>query len=120
MTREEFVRALASFPDWSVQRAFDRWCRDHTRRPSPAEICILANRELQPLSDELASRARAEEAAKVSELTPEQMARRREFAHRVMTEMGYSKSAKRDLGPRRETVTEEDKAEMRAMLEGSK
>jgi hypothetical protein len=60
--RAEFVRALRDFPDWAVQRAFDAWVKFCTRRPTPGEIVQLAQREIQPLIDELAYRKRMHEA----------------------------------------------------------
>lgn len=60
--RAEFVRALREFPDWAVQRGFDAWVKTMSRRPSPGEIAILAQRQLQPLIDELGYRKRMQEA----------------------------------------------------------
>lgn len=57
--REEYVRALAAYPDWAVQRAFDAWVKTGQRRPSPGEIVILADRELKPIADELRRRDEA-------------------------------------------------------------
>lgn len=52
-------------------------------------------------------------------ISPEEMAQRREFAQGVMERLGFAKSAKPiHTGPRRETVTEEDMAEMRNLLAG--
>lgn len=62
--RAEFVRALREFPYWAVQRAFDTWVKTGTRRPTPGEIVQLAQREIQPLIDELAYRERMQEAEK--------------------------------------------------------
>lgn len=63
LVRQEFVVALANYPDWAVQRAFDRWVADMRRRPSPGEIVILVQRELKPIADELARRRKhADEA----------------------------------------------------------
>ena len=61
--REEFVRALAGFPNWAVQRAFDAWVKTAARRPSPGEIVILAQRQMDPLQDELARRRKLRDAA---------------------------------------------------------
>lgn len=60
--RAEFVRALRDFPDWAVQRAFDTWVKTSARRPTPGEIATLAQRQVQPLIDELAYRKRMQEA----------------------------------------------------------
>ena len=72
-----------------MHKAFDWWERSSTRRPSPAEIVILAERELKPLAEELGRRkadeARAEaerqDAAK-QRVTPEQR-------ERIMAEAGF-------------------------------
>lgn len=87
--RQSFVRALAHLPVWAMHKAFDWWERSSTRRPSPAEIVILAERELKPLAEELGRRkadeARAEaerqDAAK-QRVTPEQR-------ERIMAEAGF-------------------------------
>lgn len=116
--REEFVRALATYPVWAVHKAFDSWTRSATRRPTPGEIVILAAREMQPLVDEVSRRVKeaAERKDYKPEPTPEEMAQRREFAQGVMQKFGYAKNMDRPKGPVRETVTEEDKAEMAALL----
>lgn len=54
--REAFVRALRGIPEWAMLRAFDRWERAGHRRPTPAEIVILAEREVEPLRMELKRR----------------------------------------------------------------
>lgn len=117
--REEFVRALATYPVWAVHKAFDGWTRSATRRPTPGEIVILVAREMQPLTDEVTRRAK--EAAEIKDHrpdpTPEEMARRREYAQGVMQRMGYAKGADRPKGPVRTTVTDDDKAEMAAILQ---
>ena len=61
--RQEFVLALSHIPEWAMQRAFDRWVRTASRRPSPGEIVILAERELKPMTDELAQRKRVSDEA---------------------------------------------------------
>lgn len=48
--------------------------------------------------------------------TPQEMEHRRNFAQGVMTRFGYANNAAVDRGLRRETVTDEDKAEMAAMM----
>jgi hypothetical protein len=116
--REEFVRALATYPVWAVHKAFDNWTRTATRRPTPGEIVILVSREMQPLTEELHRRAReaAEQREYKPEPTPEEMQRRCAFAQDVMQRMGYAKHEERPKGPVRETVTDDDKAEIAAML----
>lgn len=115
--REEFVRALSTYPTWAVHKAFDNWTRTATRRPTPGEIVILVSREMQPLTDELNRRAKedVEQREYKPEPTPEEMERRRAFAQDVMRKAGFAK-AEPFKGPRRETVTDDDKAEIAAML----
>lgn len=116
--REEFVRALAAYPDWAVQRAFDTWTKTGQRRPTPSEIVILVERQIKPLTDELARRDReaAERREDRPELTAEEMERRRAFAAEVMAGVGFARGMTRHDGPCRETVTDEDRAEIAAIL----
>ena len=72
-----------------MHKAFDGWERTSTRRPSPAEIVILAERELKPLAEELgrrkADQARADaerQASAKRRVTPEAM-------ERIMAEAGF-------------------------------
>ncbi len=55
---EEFRRALTHLPKWAVAKGFDEWARTMSRRPSPAEIGLLASRAMAPMADELAYRER--------------------------------------------------------------
>jgi hypothetical protein len=116
--REEFVRALGIFPLWAVHKAFDQWARTGTRRPSPAEIAILAEREIKPYIDELAIRRRAQQAiAEHREPpSPDDLERRRSFAQGILARFGFARHEKQK-GPVRVTVTDDDRAEMRAMLD---
>lgn len=116
--RQEFVLALASYPDWAVQRAFDAWVKTGQRRPTPGEIVILVGREMKPMTDELARREReeAERRDHRPEITPEQMEQRRAFAKTVMRNAGFDANPDRPKGPRRETVTDEDREEIAAIL----
>ena len=92
--RVAFVRALAGVPVWAMHRAFDEWERTMTRRPTPAEIVILAQRKLAPLTDELAARRKAmREATSVSApLEPRCSA---EAAARIMAQAGFGPGAGR-------------------------
>jgi hypothetical protein len=60
---EEFRKALTHLPKWAVAKGFDEWTRTMTRRPSPADIGILAGRAMAPLANELAYRARLQVTA---------------------------------------------------------
>lgn len=115
--REEFVRALSSYPAWAIHKAFDAWTRSAQRRPTPGDIVILVGREMKPLTDELARRDReeADRREERPELTAEEIERRRKYAASVLSDAGFA-SRMATTGPRRETVTDEDLAEMRAML----
>ena len=116
--RREFVVALAAYPDWAVQRAFDAWVKTGQRRPTPGEIVILVGRKMKPITDELARRERqaAEMRDHRPELTPAQIEERRAFAKTVLRNFGFSHGGEAAKGPRRETVTDEDRAEMAALL----
>jgi hypothetical protein len=115
--REEFVRALASYPDWAVQRAFDAWVKTGQRRPTPGEIVILVGREMKPMTDEIARREREERERAEAEAmpSPDELERRRAFARETMERLGFAKAA-RPGGPMRTDVTEADLAEWRATL----
>lgn len=76
--RAQYAKALSIFPSWAVARAFDEWARIGTRRPSPADLVILAEREIAPFFAEIrkreqrAAEERAErEAAQRRLVTPE-------------------------------------------------
>lgn len=88
--REEFVRALEGRPNWAVQRAFDRWVKTATRRPSPGEILILIDRELQPLAEELARRKRAYDARVAAEAEVNANRCSPEAAARILAEHGMT------------------------------
>lgn len=112
--RQAFVIALESVPSWAMHKAFDEWIRTGTRRPSPAEIRILADRALEPFARELKARLAAKEPPPPL-VSPEDMERRRAFASRVMAELGYSKAIPRDKStPPRQDVTPEEIAETMA------
>lgn len=110
--REEFVRALAEFPNWAVQRAFDSWVRTRTRRPSPAEIAILAHQEIEPYCEELARRDRikaleAEEARSAQRVSAE-------AAARIMAASGFTEERTVVVNRAREARTLEQAEEMAA------
>ena len=73
-----------------MHRAFDKWARTGTRRPSPAEIVILAERELKPIAEELARRDRDASEAKAA---ADERSRNRvspDAAARILAEAGMS------------------------------
>lgn len=88
--REEFVRALEAFPAWAMHRACDAWVRTGTRRPAPADLVILASRELQPYTDELHRRtaAMAEHAQAEADRARNRVTA--EAASRIMAEKGFT------------------------------
>jgi len=55
---DEFRKALSHMPKWAVAKGFDEWARTMSRRPSPAEIAILAQRAIRSIADELADRVK--------------------------------------------------------------
>lgn len=97
MVRQEFMIALAAYPDWTVQRAFDAWCRTRPRRPTPGEIVILASNEMKPLADELARRKRAAEEAKAEQARSAAARCPGDVASRLMFEAGFTLKRMSDL-----------------------
>ena len=90
LARGEFLVALGQFPDWAVQQAFDTWVKSATRRPSPGEIVILANRALKPLADELARRAKEQAQQSEHQREQEREPRCKEMAERIMQVNGFT------------------------------
>lgn len=116
--RQEFVVALADYPDWAVQRGFDAWVKTQQHRPTPGEILILVAREIKPFTDEL---KRRESIAKDkrdyrAELSEDELASRRAAAKEVMQRVGYAK-ADRPEGPVRTDVTPDEVEAMKAHLQ---
>lgn len=79
MVRKQYAQALGIYPSWAVARAFDEWAKTGTRRPSPADLVILTERQIAPFFTELRKREermKAEqeerEAAAKRRVTPEQ------------------------------------------------
>lgn len=103
--REDFLRALAMYPDWAVQRAFDAWVRTGTRMPSPGEMVILASRETKPLHEELLKRKRVADEQAEDE--------RRRIANRVSAESAARIMAEAGMTPERLAAV------MRAPMAGS-
>lgn len=99
--REEFLRALASYPNWAVQQAFDAWTRNRVRRPSPGEIVVEVGNAMRPVTDEIARRKKM--------VPPEPVVDRvsKEAAQAIMERAGFAPKpmAKR---PTRETATPEE------------
>lgn len=82
---EEFARALRDVPRWAVAKGFDAWMRTRTRRPSPAEINIEAQKAIREFTDELAHRRRME--------APDEPPRQpvdQESAERIMMQAGFT------------------------------
>jgi hypothetical protein len=88
--REEFVRALSDRPQWAVHRAFDDWVRTRTRRPSPAEIVILVNQHLEPMTRELALRRKHFEQQQAEEQARLENRCSKERAAEMMEEAGFT------------------------------
>lgn len=88
--REAFVRALSDRPDWVVQRAFDVWQKTGVRRPTPGEIGIICDREMEPITKELARRARLAAEAAEAERDRAAKACSPEMSSRILTEAGFT------------------------------
>lgn len=116
--RQEFVLALAEYPDWAVQRGFDAWVKMQQRRPTPGEILILVAREIKPFTDELRRRESLAQgwADDRDAPTPEELEQRRRFASDEMQRLGYAK-AERPTGPVRTEVTPDEVAAMKEHLQ---
>lgn len=82
---DEFRVALRDLPVWAVKRAFLEWKRTNPRRPSPAEVRILAQRALTPITDEIERRKRAAAEAAATRRPPVSKAR----ADAIMAEAGF-------------------------------
>lgn len=127
MEAEDWRAALGGKPQWAIEKAC-RWWKsdenpDHRKKPLEGDIVDRVKFETGILSFGAMKvreydRGHAErmKEPEVAPPTPDEMAQRREFAQGVMRRFGYEKSAVRPTGPRRETVTDEDKAEMAAIL----
>jgi hypothetical protein len=123
---EDWMAALKGYPHWAIEKAV-RWWKsdenpDHRRKPLEGDIVERVKFEMGVLSfgamkvreyDE-GYRKRTMEPERVPP-TPEEIERRREFAQSEVVRLGFAKKAY-VKGPVRETVTEEDKAEMAELL----
>ncbi|MES2781732.1 MAG: hypothetical protein V4657_02955, partial [Pseudomonadota bacterium] len=83
---DNFAKALSGYPRWAVSRGFDDWERTMQRRPSPAEIGILAGRAIRPITDEI-SRRKAEAEPVETEAPPCVTA---EAAAEIMARAGFT------------------------------
>jgi hypothetical protein len=124
---EDWLSSLERFPSWAIEKAC-RWWKsdenhDHRRKPLEGDIVDRVKFEMGILSfaamkvreyDE-GFRKRTSEPERVAP-TPEQMEQRRAFAKTVLRNNGFAKCIDRPKGPVRETVTDDDKAEIAAML----
>lgn len=88
--RQAFVRALLPKPVWAVAKAFDAWTRTMQRRPSPGEIVILADREIEPISNELRRREMAEREAEAWRREEQRRIPTPEEANAIMAASGFT------------------------------
>lgn len=124
---EDWVAALREFPEWAIEKAC-RWWRsdeneDRRKKPMQGDIQERVKFEMGVLTfgamkvaqydRGIHERMREPEPEPIS---AEDMAARREFAQSVMQKCGFARSVNANKGPRRETVTDADKAEIAAML----
>lgn len=82
---ESYAKALSAYPRWAVAKGFDAWESTGVRRPSPAEIAILASRAVKELTDEVATRKKAEPPAE-----PERQPVDRDAAAAIMERAGFT------------------------------
>lgn len=85
---DSYGKALKSYPKWAVAQAFDEWERTGTRRPSPADLRILAGRSVSALSDEVKRRER--EAAQAAEVEHVRTDDERAAAMRDLNRAGFT------------------------------
>lgn len=111
--RESFVRALREIPLWAVLRGFDAWERSMTRRPSPGEIVILAQKELRPLTDELALRQRERDRAEQEQRERDEARMSPEAAAQILARTGFT-PARMDAVRRTPMAGSFDEAQTRA------
>lgn len=95
--RQAYVRALADIPTWAMHQAFDAWEKTGVRRPSPAEILILAQRKLQPITDELARRQKDHDARIEEERAARSRCPSPEDAARIVDAAGFTPKRLADL-----------------------
>lgn len=88
--RAAFVTALRDKPLWAVTRAFAEWSKTQTRRPSPAEIVILANAQLAPITDELKRRERNEREAEEARQAERRRPPSPEEANAILARAGFT------------------------------
>lgn len=88
--RKLYAKALGDIPSFALLKAFATWERTGSRRPSPAEIRTLAERELKPLGDELARRAQIETDQAAEEAERKRNRVTPEAAARIMQEAGFT------------------------------
>lgn len=84
---DEFRVALRDLPKWAINHGFREWTRTKPRRPSPAEIRILATRALQPITAELERRRQARAAAEAEATRRPPVSKER--AEAIMAEAGF-------------------------------
>lgn len=87
---DEFRRALASFPRWAVAKGFDEWARTMSRRPSPAEIAILASRAIKNITDELTHRAKSTAPPPPPEPEPDRKPATADRTAQILAEAGFT------------------------------
>lgn len=82
---DSYAKALRAYPKWAVAQAFDAWERTGTRRPSPGEIAILADRAVKEITDELTRRS-----PPVAQLEPPRPIPSKEAAAEIMARAGFT------------------------------
>lgn len=114
---DAFRVALRDLPRWAVGHAFFEWRRTRPRRPSPAEIRILAQRAIEPITEELARRRKV--SAQNEQASSRKPAVSKDRADEIMAEKGFNprRLALVRRFPMARTVAEADeKAEAQAIL----
>jgi hypothetical protein len=87
---DEYRKALRDFPYWAVDKAFDAAAREIPRKPSPAELFTLANRERKPITDEIARRKKEAKEREEDRLSRQGSRCKAEAAERLTREAGFT------------------------------
>ena len=88
--RATFAKSLADLPKWAIDRGFAEWERTMTRRPTPADIRILAEREVEPFGKEAARRERLDREHRQEAEDRDRQRVTPEAAARIIAEAGMT------------------------------
>jgi hypothetical protein len=87
---DEYRRALRHNRLWVIEKAFDNAAREIPRRPTHAELVIIADRVKRPIADEIARRKRIEAENQEAASFTRRNRVSPEAAARIMAEYGMT------------------------------